>query len=306
MKTLLCITLATSSLFAASPVYNVVDYGAKNDGSASSTEAIRKAIQATAAAGGGTVYFPAGTYRTGAIQMVSNLTLDIGAGAIVRFEANPAEYPLVRGRYEGTEAITPAPLIGGDNLQNIAITGRGTLTTDNAEWIKATNNPAARAVWEQIQQRLEKGETVPEADYRKAAPFLRPSFIRPMNSQNVLIEGVHIVGSSMWTLHILYCENVTIRNVIVETYPGREHGRRRYRFQPRGSHLRFVLLNRRRCHLPEVRQGCRWPARKPSYGECRDHQHHRASWAWRRGAGQRDRGEHPQCGGQQYRLAAYR
>ncbi len=41
-----------------------------------------------------------------------------------------------------------------------------------------------------------------------------------MDSKNILIEGVHIMGSSMWTLHILYCENVVIRNVIVETYPG--------------------------------------------------------------------------------------
>jgi polygalacturonase len=218
---LFLILISASAFAATSPVFNVLDYGAKNDASASSTAAIRKAIEACGKAGGGAVFFPAGTYKTGAIQMISNLTLDIDAGATVRFEANLQEYPLVKGRYEGTEALTPAPLIGGENLQNITITGRGTLTTDNAEWVKATNNPAARTVWEEIQQRLEKGETVPEADYRKAAPYFRPSFIRPMNSKNVLIENVHIVGSSMWTLHILYCENVTIRNVIVETYPGR-------------------------------------------------------------------------------------
>jgi polygalacturonase len=127
----------------------------------------------------------------------------------------------VKSRYEGTEAIAPAPLIGGENLENVTITGRGTLTTDNAAWVAKTNIPEARKMWENIQERLEKHETVPEADYRKASPFMRPSFIRPMNGKNILIEGVHIVGSSMWTLHILYCENVVIRNVIVETYPGR-------------------------------------------------------------------------------------
>lgn len=220
IRTLLLPLLLAASAFGASPVFNVVDYGAKNDGSASSTAAIKKAIQACAAAGGGTVFFPAGNYRTGAIQMVSNMTLDLDAGATIKFEANLSEYPLVKGRYEGVEAITPAPLIGGENLQNIAITGRGTLTTDNAEWRKATDNPAARAMWQDILQRIEKGETVPEADYRKASPFLRPSFIRPMNSKNIVIEGIHILGSSMWTIHILYCENVTIRNVTVETYPG--------------------------------------------------------------------------------------
>jgi polygalacturonase len=215
------LTLLTATLAVAAPgIYNVVDYGAKSDGSAHSTEAIKSAIQAAAKAGGGTVYFPSGTYVTGAIKLVSNLVLDIDAGATLKFHTELAEYPPVKGRYEGTEAITPSPLIGGENLENITITGRGTLTTDNAEWIKRANNPQARAMWESINQRLEKHESVPESDYRKATPFLRPSFIRPMNSRNVLIEGVHIIGSSMWTLHILYCENVVIRNVIVETYPG--------------------------------------------------------------------------------------
>ncbi len=208
------------SAFAAQSNFNVLDYGAKNDGSARSTAAIRRAIEAAHAAGGGTVYFPAGTYVTGSIQLVSNLVLSIDAGATLRFHTDLSEYPLVRGRYEGTEAITPAPLIGGENLENVTITGRGTLTTDNAEWIRATNKPEAKAMWESIYARTENHQAIPDADYRKAAPFLRPSFIRPMNSRNVLIEGVHIVGSSMWTLHILYCENVVIRNVIVETYPG--------------------------------------------------------------------------------------
>ena len=219
MKTL-SLYLIGASAFASQSSFNVLDYGAKNDGSARSTVAIRRAIEAAHAAGGGTVYFPAGLYVTGAIQLVSNLTLSIDAGATLKFHADLSEYPLVKGRYEGTEAITPAPLIGGENLENVAITGRGTLTTDNAEWIQATNKPEAKSAWESIYERTEKHETVSDADYRKASPFLRPSFIRPMNSKNILIEGIHIVGSSMWTLHILYCENVVIRNVIVETYPG--------------------------------------------------------------------------------------
>jgi polygalacturonase len=49
---------------------------------------------------------------------------------------------------------------------------------------------------------------------------LRPDFIRPVESKNVLIEGIHILSSPMWVLHILYCENVVIHNVIVESFPG--------------------------------------------------------------------------------------
>jgi hypothetical protein len=198
---------------------DVTSYGAKNDGSARSTVAIHDAIQACAKAGGGTVYFPAGTYETGAIELASNIVLSIDAGATVRFHTDLTEYPLVPGRSEGTEGLTPAPLIGGRNLQNVTITGRGTLTTDNAAWVRTMNHPDARAMWTSIQNRLENKEKVPEEDYRKAALSLRPSFIRPMDSKNILIEGIHIVGSSMWVIHLLYCENVVVRNVTVETYP---------------------------------------------------------------------------------------
>ena len=198
---------------------DVTAYGAKNDGSARSTVAIHAAIQACAKAGGGTVYFPAGVYETGAIELASNIVLNIDAGATLRFHTDLSEYPLVPGRSEGTEGLTPAPLIGGRNLQNVTITGRGTLTTDNAAWVRAMNNPDARAMWTSIQNRLENKEKVPEEDYRKAALSLRPSFIRPMDSKNILIEGIHIVGSSMWVIHLLYCEHVVVRNVTIETYP---------------------------------------------------------------------------------------
>lgn len=211
--------LSVTSLGAAG-VCDITAYGAKNDASARSTKAIHDAIQACAKSGGGTVYFPPGVYETGAIELASNLTLNIEAGATLRFHTDLAEYPIVSGRYEGTEGYTLAPLIGGRNLENVTITGRGTLTTDNAAWLRAANNPEARAMWTSIQRRLENNETVPEEDYRKAAPGLRPSFIRPMDSKNILIEGVHIVGSSMWVIHLLYCENVVVRNVVVETYPG--------------------------------------------------------------------------------------
>jgi polygalacturonase len=41
-----------------------------------------------------------------------------------------------------------------------------------------------------------------------------------MESRNILIEGIHIVGSAMWPIQILYSDNVVVRDVIIETYPG--------------------------------------------------------------------------------------
>src|SRR6266404_7632226 len=55
--------------------YNVLSFGASPDGHAKCTEEIGKAIDAASAKGGGTVYFPAGTYLTGPIHLQSHITL---------------------------------------------------------------------------------------------------------------------------------------------------------------------------------------------------------------------------------------
>jgi polygalacturonase len=114
-------------------------------------------------------------------------------------------------------------------LHNVTITGRGVLTTDNAEWLKIM--PRTKAFgddpgsangpnWQRLLKDLEVKTPAPDEDYQNAAPELRPSFVRFMDSTNVLIEGIHVVGSSMWVIHLLYTDNAVVQNVIIETYPG--------------------------------------------------------------------------------------
>jgi len=211
----------------AGPVFNVLDYGAHPDGSTNSTDAFRSAIQAAKAAGGGTVFVPAGNYVTGPIELVSDLVLHLDAGATLRFPAT--KLPFAKGRQQGIECLTPVPLIGGHDLHNVTITGRGVLTTDNAAWLKimprtkaSEDDPGSAngPNWERLLQDLEVKTPAPDEDYQKAAPELRSSFVRFMDSTNVLIEGIHFVGSSMWTVHLLYTDNAVVQNVIIETYPG--------------------------------------------------------------------------------------
>jgi polygalacturonase len=214
--------------WGAGPIFNIQDYGARNDATAPATEAFRAAIQAAKAAGGGTVYVPAGNYVSGPIELVSNLVLYIEAGATVRFPAQ--RLPFTQGRNQGIECLTPVPLIGAENTENVTITGRGTLTTDNAEWLKLMGRPQPNTAagigsafgpeWNHLLALLQVKTPQPEEEYRKVAPFLRPSFIRAADSRNILIQGIHIVGSPFWTIHLLYSENAVIRDVTLETSPG--------------------------------------------------------------------------------------
>jgi len=223
----LLLAIISTPAMGAAPFFNVLDYGAHTSGSASSTEGIQSAIEAAKSAGGGTVYFPPGHYVSGPIELASDLTLDIDAGATLQFPAH--RLPFTKGREQGIECLTPVPLIGGHDLHNVTITGRGLLTTDNAEWLKimprqnASGDDPGTAFgtnWEHLLQELEVKTPAPDEDYQKAAPELRPSFVRFMNCTNVLVEGIHFTGSSMWTVHLLYTDNAVARNLIIETYPG--------------------------------------------------------------------------------------
>src|SRR3712207_225556 len=72
-------------------VYGVRAYGARGDGRTVDTPAVNRAIEAAAAAGGGTVHFPAGTYLCFSVRLKSNVALHLDAGSVI-LAADPAEH----------------------------------------------------------------------------------------------------------------------------------------------------------------------------------------------------------------------
>ena len=109
------------------------------------------------------VWVPAGTYLSGAIEMVSNMTLHIDSGATIRFVADRKEYPMMEhSRFEGVETRAPVANIGGYKLENIAIEGHGALTASNADWLAMMRTePANRTAWMNLLNLLEKKEPIP-------------------------------------------------------------------------------------------------------------------------------------------------
>jgi len=195
--------------------FDITNYGAKGNGVADCTEAFRKAIDACSQAGGGRVVVPAGVYLTGAIHLKSNVDLDVAKGATIRFSTDPKSYlPMVFTRYEGTEVMNYSPFIYALGQENIAITGEGTL-----------DGQGSHAVWYSWKRIPDPNELVAMGD--RGVPVaqrvfgeghhLRPYFIQPVSCKNVLIKGVHIVDSPMWVMTPLYCTNVTIDGVTVDT-----------------------------------------------------------------------------------------
>ena len=74
---------------AGEATYNVRTYGAAGDGKTVDTPAINKAIEAVAAAGGGTLVFPAGTYPCFTIHLRSHVDLYLSRGCTIVAAASP-------------------------------------------------------------------------------------------------------------------------------------------------------------------------------------------------------------------------
>jgi unsaturated rhamnogalacturonyl hydrolase len=200
--------------------FAITDFGAVADAKTDNSAAIRKAIEACHAAGGGHVIVPAGTFLTGAVHLLSNVDLHLADGATLQFTTNPAAYlPVVRSRWEGTECMNYSALIYAFEEENIAVTGHGTLdggAGDTAwwDWARKGTAPMSRAAPDvrKLNELADKGVPVEERVFGEGH-FLRPNFFQPYRCKNVLIENLKIRRSPMWEINPVLCTNVIVRNL---------------------------------------------------------------------------------------------
>jgi polygalacturonase len=212
-------------------LYDVRSYGAVADGKTKATEAVRKAIAAASAAGGGTVLFAGGTFLTGPIHLRSNVTLHVDAGAVLKFSSNFDDYlPMVRSRWEGTEVVNFSPLIYGDKVENVAITGRGLIDGGGEPWwqhyrelAEQIGKPAAgaRSKWQQeFDRRNPERADWPDDRRRLELGFLRPPLIQMLDCKNLSITDLTIKNPPFWTIHPVYCDGVVVRGVTIDNPEG--------------------------------------------------------------------------------------
>lgn len=185
-----CITLALLIGFSSAEarVFSVKDFGAVGTGKALDTKAIQAAIDSAAVAGGGTIRFPAGTYLSGTIFMRNSITLQLDAGSVLLGSVKLDDFPLNRPSLRSyTDKYVERSLIAGENLHDIAITGRGTIDGQGGayKWKEYLN---------------------------------RPYVIRLINCQNVLVEDITLQNSPMWMQQYLACSDVTIRGIRVNNF----------------------------------------------------------------------------------------
>lgn len=164
-------------------VFNITNYGAGGDGKTLNTAAIQKTINACSAAGGGTVLVPAGKFLTGPFTLASSINLHLDKDAIILISDDPANYPVVKGRYQ--DGITAS---GAHDLE---ISGEGTIDGQGETWWTAF----------------------------RANPTMmhRPYMIKLSDCTRLLVTGVTLQNSPMFHLMPQNCTDVTIQGITIKS-----------------------------------------------------------------------------------------
>ena len=177
------------------------------------TAAVQAAIDELAAAGGGTVVIPPGTWRSGRIILRSGVNLHVATGATVRFSGAIDDYlPVVRTWYEGVEVMSPGGLIYACGEAGVAVTGGGVLEGPS-------DGPLREVRPGLVEQLVDPASPVPTRvfDGRDGRHFFRPNFLVFVDCRDVLVEGVTLRHGPMWHVSPIACEGVVIRGVAIES-----------------------------------------------------------------------------------------
>jgi len=179
----ICSFLAFSTR-AQNKIFNPEEFGAIPDGKTLCTTAMQEAIDQCAKGGGGIVRLKGGQYLTGTIFLESNIQLEISEGSTLLGSTELKEYPKKTSKYRSyTDNYVERSLVYGEDLNNISITGKGTIDFQGSAF---------------------------EGQYKK-----RPYGIRFITCKNVLVEDISMKNSAMWMQHYLACDSVVIRGIEV-------------------------------------------------------------------------------------------
>ena len=210
-------------------VYDVRAFGAKGDGKVLDTRAINKAIDAASVAGGGTAYFPAGTYLSVSIHLQSNITLHLDQGATILAAdtipgrvaydlPEPNEWDMYQ---DFGHSHWQNSLIWGVDLENVSIVGPGLINgkglTRRSPRARRVNQPGDRPVTLGGQTGARPQSPLGEDDDPSVMNGLGNKAISLKLCRNVLLRDFSVLNGGHFALLATGVDNLTIDNVKVDT-----------------------------------------------------------------------------------------
>jgi hypothetical protein len=195
--------------------YDVREFGAKGDGVALDTIPVNRAITECNRAGGGTVLFPAGTYRVGTIELLSNVTLSLDAGSVLKGSGDMRDYPPIA--YTSEDRNTS--LIVAIGAHDIAITGRGTIDGNGdafAIYGQAFKQPDLVAAYTRQGEGYHAVNDLPDDGpvMHTARPGILVLFL---NCQGIQVSDIKIVNAPNWCLHAACSQDIVFSRLEIKS-----------------------------------------------------------------------------------------
>lgn len=166
-------------------------YGAKADGRTQDARALQSAIDACAARGGGIVRLGSGRFLTAPIVLRSHIRLEMERGATLLGSQRVSDYPMLPHENRRQSLIT------SNGATDVAIVGAGTINGQGQPW------------W--VVARAEDRAGRPEEP--------RPWLIEFYKTQHILVEGVTLEDSPMYTLALRSSSDATVHDIKILNPP---------------------------------------------------------------------------------------
>ncbi len=194
---------------------NLTDFGGVGDGVTDNTEAFAKALKHIKKQGGGHLVVPDGIWFTGPIKLVSNLDLHLADNATILFSPNKELYVQEKDSLRDGSKKCYA-LVRGSRIENVSITGRGTIDGQGIYWRPVKQKKVSEEQWNEflamggVQKpdgnskksfiwypfHLNKDINVPDiAADPIAQEKMRPHLVNITDSKNILLQDVHLLNS---------------------------------------------------------------------------------------------------------------
>jgi polygalacturonase len=240
---------ASAAAAAAHPyLFDVRTFGATGDGKTVDSPAINAAIEAAAAAGGGTVVFPAGTYISFSIRLKSKVDLFLSQGATVIAADSPKPGETtgyMGGTYDPAEPKTTYDayqdyghnhwhnsLFWGEDISDFSITGPGLIWGRGLSFGAGPGRPPAAAGATGVGFGPERPAQAPAAaaappqprpgrgnypQYQAEQPGVGNKAIALKNCRNVLLRDFSLLKGGHFGLLLTGVDNLTIDNLKIDT-----------------------------------------------------------------------------------------
>lgn len=184
-------------------------YFAAGDGRTLDTAAIQAAVDACEK--DEYLYFPAGVFLTGALELKSDLEIYVSEQATIQGVADLSGYlPMRPSRFEGVERNCYRSLLnfgkmdgrGGYTSRNLIIRGKGKILGGGRELFNAALDKPG-VIYD---------ENGPQNTAAVEAWRSRGRLLEVCNAQNVVVCGLTMGMSASWNLHFIYSKEITTYN----------------------------------------------------------------------------------------------